>query len=160
RPFGVPAAALKYAPCQLSWLQAVNDSPGITFRTNRDCHVFTPRRRCSLRAEMVASGPTPAASRRLDHRQLGADRRPSRPLPGMGSSDPFEPLKLTHIIEAGGRRSPVCDNKTARSEQNKEAAMVVMHRSVDITAAVFAAYLNARRWLISQRTARIRQMPS
>jgi len=41
-PFGLPAAALKYAPCRVSRLQAVNDrfqSLGITFRANRECRV-------------------------------------------------------------------------------------------------------------------------
>jgi hypothetical protein len=32
-PFGLPAAALKYAPCRVAWVQAVNDcfqSLGVT----------------------------------------------------------------------------------------------------------------------------------
>ena len=41
-------------------------------------------------------------------------------------------------MEAGGRRSLLCDNKSVPSKHNKEA---VMHGSVHITAAVFAAYL-------------------
>jgi hypothetical protein len=43
-PFGLPAAALKYAPCRVSRLQAVNDrfeSLGITFRANRECRIST-----------------------------------------------------------------------------------------------------------------------
>jgi hypothetical protein len=43
-PFGVPAATLKYSPCRVSRLQAVNDcfqAQGITFRANRECRVST-----------------------------------------------------------------------------------------------------------------------
>ena len=43
-PFDVPAAVLKYAPCRVSWLQAVNDcfsSLGIPFRANQECRVST-----------------------------------------------------------------------------------------------------------------------
>ena len=36
---------------------------------------------------------------------------------------------------------PLRDNKTPLSPHIEEAAMVMMHRSVDITAGVFAAYL-------------------
>jgi hypothetical protein len=55
--FGLPAPALKYAPCRVSRLQAVNDS----FQAwasqadqNRECRVSTHSRRCRFRAREPA----------------------------------------------------------------------------------------------------------
>jgi hypothetical protein len=61
-PFGVPAAALKYAPCRVSRLRAVNDcfqAQGITFRANRECRVSRP---CHMDPASGRSDPMPSLS--------------------------------------------------------------------------------------------------